>query len=652
MSTRTGICNFCGTGCGHLLAVDGGAVRGVFALPDHPVSRGRLCVRGWHVHELLATRDRIVTPLVRRNGRLEPASYDEAVAAAAEGLSRHSGDEIAFLASPRASNEDNYHLAKLARTVFKSANIGLSSDQGHGDAADVLLEGAGFPAMLGAFTEIRRAKLILVAGGDIAKLNPIVGSEIHRAARGGAELVTLSSRSTQIAKLSGRHLWIKPGTLRHTLAALAKVLIERGWQDAAFLKDRVDGFDDFARQLAGLDLAALTAASGLEPAEIEDLARRLSQAPSAVAFFTSGIAGLDRASVALLFDLFLAAGKIGREGCGVNPVTGISNIVGSYDVGASPRFLAGYRRAEGAAAGRTPRELLAAGPTPLKAMLAADRDEEIIRHAAKLRKLETLVYIGAYTNPFADFAHVVIPSATYAEADGTYTNAERRIQLNRRKVEPPPGVRPAWRIYADIAAKRGAFWPAATAEDVLGEIASTVPAYRAVTYAGLERGFGLQWPCDARHPGGTVRFDAASAPARLRFVPAGADFAVPAPSKDFPFLLMAGKANYFWHRNNIMKKTQIPRREYNALLLLYPQGFVELAASDAKALGVRDRAPVKVAAAGGSMRVAVRISADVKPGTAFVPHFIEDMVPGFLNAAGAAIDEDQESAIPVRIEKV
>lgn len=652
MSTRTGICNFCGTGCGHLLKVDNGVARGVFASPDHPVSQGRLCVRGWHIHELLSTQDRILAPMVRRNGRLEPVSYDEAIAAAADGLSRRSGDEIAFLASPRSSNEDNYCLAKLARTVFRTPNIGLASDQGHGDAADVLLEGAGFPAMLGALTEIRKAKLILVVGGDIAKLNPIVGSEIHRAARRGAELVTMSGRLTQIAKLSGRHLWFKPGTLRHGLAALAKVLVERGWHDASFLRDRAEGFDDFARYLAGLDLSALAAASGLEPGAIEDLARSLAQAPTAMAFFTSGIAGLDRPSVALLFDLFLAAGKIGREGCGVNSVAGICNIVGSYDVGASPRFLAGWRRAEGPAAGRTPRELLAADPTPLKAMMVVDRDEEIVRHAAKLKALECLVYVGAYGNPFVEFAHVVIPSATYAEADGTYTNTERRIQLNRKKIEPPPGVRPAWRVCADIAARRGASWPGASAEDVMREIAAAVPAYGAVTYAGLEKGFGLQWPVDAGHPAGTVRFDAAAAPRRLRFVPAGADLGVAAVSKDFPFLLMAGKANYFWHRNNVMKKTQIPKREYNALLLLYPRGFVELAASDAKALGVRDRAPVNVVAEGGSMRVAVRISGDVKPGTAFVPYFIEDMVPGFLNAAGAAIDEDQESAIPVRIEKV
>jgi predicted molibdopterin-dependent oxidoreductase YjgC len=652
MSTHTGVCNFCGTGCGHMLEVGGGAVRGVFASPGHPVSRGRLCVRGWHIHELLATKDRITTPAIRRDGRLQPVPYDEAVAYAADRLARYSGDEIAFLASPRASNEDNFLLAKLARTVFRTPHVGLASDQGHGDAAEVLLEGTGMPAMSGALTEIRKARFILVVGADIARLNPIVGSEIHMAARSGADLVTLSPRSAQMAKLSGTHLWTRPGTLRHALAAAAKVLVERGRHAEMFLRDRAEGFADFASYLSGLDLAGLTAASGLSLETIEDLARRLSQAPSAMAFFSSGISGLDRDTVALLHDLFLAAGQAGREGCGVNPVTAICNVVGSTDVGASPRFLAGHRRAEGPAAGRTPRELLAAVPSPLKAMVVADRDEEIVRHAARIQGLEFVLYIGAYANPFVDFAHAVLPAATYAETDGTYTNAERRIQLSRKKVDPPAGVRPAWRIYADLAARRGTAWAVPSAEGVMAEIAAAVPAYAGVTYAKLEKGHGLQWPCDAGRPAGTVRLDAAGLGRKLRFVAVSADFAAPAPTADFPFLLMAGKANYFWHRNNVMKKTQIPKREYNALLLLYPRGFVEISAADAKRLGLRDRAAVDVVAAGGSMRVAVRISGDVKPGTVYVPYFIEDMVPGFLNAAGAAIDEDQDSAIPVRIEKV
>jgi formate dehydrogenase major subunit len=651
MSTHSGVCNFCGTGCGHLLKVDDGAVRGVFASPGHPISRGRLCVRGWHIHELLATEDRIVTPLIRRGGRLEPVSYDEAVASAADRLARYSGDEVAFLASPRASNEDNYLLAKLARTVFRSPNIGLASDQGHAAAVDVLLDGAGLPAMLGALTEIRKAELILVAGADLARLNPIVGSEIHLAARNGADVISLSSRRTQISKLSRKHLWLNPGTMRHALAAVAKVMVERGLEDRDSIRAHTDGFEGFSRFLSGLDLEALMVAASLQRDEVEDLAGRLARARSAMAFFSSGISGLDRGSVALLYNLFLTAGQVGREGCGVNPVTGICNIVGSYDVGAVPRFLPGHRRAEGQAAGHTPRELLAAEPTPLKALVVADRDEEIVRHAAKIQGLDCVVFVSAYTNPFMDFAHIVLPSASFAEADGTYTNAERRIQLNRRKVEPPAGVRPAWRVYADIAGRRGAGWSYASAEDVMAEIAASVPAYAAVTYAKLGKGFGLQWPCDARHEEGTTRLSVDDLPRRLAFVPAEPDFRTPAASEAFPFLLMAGKANHFWHRNNVMKKTHLPKREYNALLLLYPKGFVELAAADAARIGVRDRSSVNVVSAGGSMRVAVRISEDVKPGTAYVPYFIDDMVPGFLTAQGGSLDEDQDSVIPVRLEK-
>ncbi len=652
MIYKTGVCNFCGTGCGHLLKVGDGAVRGVFASPGHPVSRGRLCVRGWHIHELLATGDRITAPLVRKGDRLQPVPYDEAVGLAAERLSRYSGDEVAFLASPRASNEDNFLLARLARDVFHTNNIALASDQGHAHSADVLLEGTGMPAMTGALTEIRKADLILVVGADITKLNPIIGSEIHRTARAGADLVTLSSRRTQIAELSREHLWLKPGTKKAALAAVAKVMIKQGWQDKDFVRTRTEGFDAFARSLDGLDLDGIEAATGLTPAAIEGLARRLSGPGSAMAFFSSGISGLDRETVAMIYDLFLLAGKVGREGCGINPVTGISNIVGSYDVGASRGFLPGHRKVAGPDAGRTPDELLAADPTPLKALVVADHDEELIRQAERIKGLELVVYVGAYENPFAGLAHVVLPAATYAEADGTFTNTERRIQLNRKKVEPPKGVLPAWRIYADIAAKSGSGRAYGSAEEVMADIAASVPAYAAVTYPKLEKGFGLQWPIDAAHPDGTARLSVEDLSRKLMFVPVCGDLGGPVVSDEFPIRLMAGKANYFWHRNNVMKKTHIPKREYNALLLLYPKGFVEIASEDATRLGVRDRGPVAVVSAAGSMKVAARLSKDIRPGTAYVPYFIGEMVSGFLNAPGAAVEQGEDSVIPVRIEKV
>jgi predicted molibdopterin-dependent oxidoreductase YjgC len=219
-------------------------------------------------------------------------------------------------------------------------------------------------------------------------------------------------------------------------------------------------------------------------------------------------------------------------------------------------------------------------------------------------------------------------------------------------VEPPTGVLPAWCIYADIAAKRGASRAYASAEEVMAAIAAAVPAYSAVTYPKLEKDFGLQWPVDAAHPDGTRRLSVEDLSRRLKFVPIRGEFGGPAVSDGFPIRLMAGKASTFWHQNNVMKKTHIPKREYNALLLLYPEGFVEIAAEDAVKLGVRDRGPVAVVSAGGSMKVAARVSRDIKPGTAYVPYFIGKMVPGFLDVPGAAVEQGEDSVIPVRIEKV
>lgn len=668
MIYKTGICNFCGTGCGHLLKVGDGAVKGVFASPDHPVSQGRLCVRGWHIHELLTTRERITRPRVRRNGVLEEVSFEEAVSLAADRLAALPPEAVAFRASPRASNEDNYLLGKLARAVFGTNNIDLASDAGHGNTVDVLLESGGLPVLLASVADIRKAGVILVIGTDITKQNPILGSELHKAARGGARLITLSSRVTQIAKLSGTHLQSSPGSKRVVLAAMAKALIDEGLEDRAFIGGNTVGFESFARALKAFDMGRVARLTGLDPEAIREAARGLARAGTAMAVFASGISGLDRETIAMAHNLLLAAGKAGREGCGLLPATGVCNIAGSFDMGATPRFLPGYAKAGDVSSaerigklwsarlngrpGRTVDELLAASPSPLKALVVADHDEGIIRHAGAIKGLDLVVYVGAYDNPFADLAHVVLPAATYAETDGTYTNTERRIQLNRKKVESGPGILPAWRIWTAIAAKRGVSWPYRTSSDVMEEIAAAVPAYSAVTYGKLEKGFGLQWPCDARHPEGSPRPGPGELSGRLSFAAVSGEFAAPAPTDEYPFLLTVGTDNHFWHTNNIMKKTHIPKREYNALLLLYPKGLVEISAEDAARIGVRDKRPVKVVSASGSMQVSAKVSADVRPGSVYVPYFVEGMIPGFLEAHGSLLAGGEDSVVPVRIERV
>ncbi len=234
MSYHPGVCNFCGTGCGHLLQVEGGAVRGVFPSPGHPVSRGRLCVRGWHIHELMASEDRIVRPLVRGSDGLEPASWDAALGRAAEALRGFRPGEIAVWASPRASNEDVFSLVRLGRAVLRTPHIDLFSEAWFSSTAQVLREGTGWPGASASLTDIRSADFLLVVGTDLTRQNPIIASELHFAARAGADLTTISSRTTQMARLSGTHVRPWPGSKKARPGGHAQDSHRRGPGHAGF----------------------------------------------------------------------------------------------------------------------------------------------------------------------------------------------------------------------------------------------------------------------------------------------------------------------------------------------------------------------------------------------------------------------------------
>jgi predicted molibdopterin-dependent oxidoreductase YjgC len=191
-------------------------------------------------------------------------------------------------------------------------------------------------------------------------------------------------------------------------------------------------------------------------------------------FFSSGISGFDKDTVSYIYNLFLTAGKVGREGCGVNPVTGINNLQGSYDMGIAPDLLTGFQtlvdpparekfnRAWGTKIppdpGKSIYELLAGGSKKLKALVVVEHDESIIRNANEIKKLDFVAYIGSYQNNFMNYAHVVLPIATYVESDGTFTNTERRVQLSKKKLEPSKNIVPGWKLYTMIAEKAGAKW--------------------------------------------------------------------------------------------------------------------------------------------------------------------------------------------------
>jgi formate dehydrogenase major subunit len=661
-----GICNFCGTGCGHFLQVEEGVITGVVPSQSHPVSKGKLCVRGWHIHELLRTDERITEPLVRRNGSMEKVSYEEAITMVNDIISKISSpsEEVAVLASPRSSNEDNYLLMKLARSVFKTNNLSCGSESGHRSSLNVLYKGTGMAGMTGSIEEIQKAEVILVVGSDIGKLNPIVASNIHIAAMKGAKLITISSTASQIAKLSSIHIQQKPGMKKIVLNTMAKCILDENLQDKAYIDKYTAGFKDFESTVKSINAGTISETTGVAFEEIRNAARILAGAKTAMAFFTSGISGLNEETIAALFNLFVLTGKIGKEGCGVNPVTGISNLQGAYDMGVAPDILPGFKPLNdktaakiwntdiNAVPGKFVYDLIADDSSKLKILIVAEHDEGIIRYADQIKEMDIVIYIGAFENKFTELADIVIPVADYVEYDGTYTNFERRIQLSAKKVEPNKNVIPAWKLYTMIAAKAGQNWNYKNSSDVMDEIAKVNPDYAKVTHAKLANTFGIQWPCDEKNENGSNRLKIESMKDKINFVSSGDGKTGETKNSEYQYELVVGKSEHFWHQNNLMRKTFIPKREFDAMLLLYPEGFIEISGEDAKKLAVRDKWPVSITSAKGSMKAVVKISEDVKSGTAYIPYFIQDTVSDFLLKHNYLIAQGEEAIIPIKIEKV
>lgn len=633
MNYHACVCNLCGTGCGQFLKTDGRRVLGVAPVIGHPVSKGKLCVRGWHVNELLSTNERITTPLIRTGGQLQTASYDEAISLLVERMGEFDGEdgEIGVLASARSSNEDCFALNRLTREVFKTRVVGVGAEAGHRNSMACLSHAFGHPGAVGSLTNIDRADYILVVGTDITRQNPVIGGNIHAAARRGARVVTMSSSRTQIAKLSTKHFQQKPGTKGLLINALAKALhaLRTVNHERHGHIDKLPGYTRYIDSLRSISSVALETASGIRYEEIEEEARLLDRSQSVVILFSSGISGLDRPTVEAITNLAVLTGKFDDDRSSLIPVAGISNLQGSFDMGMSGE------------PGNSVFKNLSEPRSPLRALFVVDHDDGIIHNRERIEALDFVAYCGAFRNPFTALADVVFPLTAYNESDGSYTATDRRVQLVKANTGNPGDCLPGWRLYQAIGDKAGLRWGYREAADVFADIAQSIPGYADLNHSRLARGYGQHWDVNAFASAGKRQFH----DVRIEYPKAPT-------SDEFPFALMIGKAHHFWHQNNLMRKTMIPRREYDQNLLLYPQGYVEICPEDAQKLKVKDKWSVQVtSAAGTTMKIAVMVSEDVQSGTAYIPYFIKNMISDFLIRYDNAFSAGEESIIPVRIEE-
>ncbi|MBI5394322.1 MAG: molybdopterin-dependent oxidoreductase [Verrucomicrobia bacterium] len=665
-------CTFCGVGCGLYLEADGTRINGVYPSMSHPTNEGKICVRGWNVHEVASSPERLRSPLLRKHGQFTEVSWEEALGFVASRIreirAQHGPDALMFLNSPRCSNEESYLLQKLARAVVGTNNVDHGTGVYCNNSINVLLDMLGVPAATNSISELAQSEVIIVDGVDLGRQLPTIGGRVIRSKLSGSKLIVIDTRRHRVAESADIFLQIKPGTEVMLYGAMAKIIVDRGLMNLPFIRACCRDYERFLEQVRDYDLLQAAEACGVAADLIEAAALAYARAKSAALLYSTGIETRRKDAIRAIVNLTLLAGHIGKPGAGLFPLTEHNNLQGVCDMGVLPDRLPGYRPVADAAARASVASVWGAQPPAAPGVGARSILEGLSR--GKIKLLWLLRYDPVATEMFGNaadalkecdlvvaqhlfmtettrHAHVVLPVAAFGEERVTYTSTERRIQIADQVIELPPGTVPSWLQLTRLGRLLGADWNYQSAADVMDEIGRVVPFYSGANYDNLAREYGRQWPCTKERPLGTRTLFADGIPVgAFKFVPVPRPAATVTVSAEYPFTVVFGHSLYYWHRNVLVRHSETLKREYRILLLDYPEGFVEINTDDAKALGIRDGEKIRLRADHGSAVAAARVTHEVKSGTVFVPFFVREVQKQIV--APAAEDE----RVPVRLEKL
>jgi formate dehydrogenase major subunit len=638
--TRT-TCPYCGVGCEMLVGTRDGRISEVRPALDAPVNRGHLCVKGRAAHGFTSSPERVTRPLIRDDGTWRPASWDEAIRAAADGfrrvIERAGPNAVAILGSARATNEENYLVQKLARIVFGTNNVDCCARVCHAPSAVGLREMLGTGAATSSFDDIERAKTILVWGTNTTENHPVVGARIKQAARRGATLVVVDPRRIELADYAKLHLQPRPGSNVLLLNALAHVILEEGFVDLDFARERVDGLDEFRRFVSDYAPEEVAERCDVAAESIRAAARLYAGSGPAISFHGLGVTEHHQGTEGVmgLVNLALLTGNVGKPGTGVNPLRGQNNVQGAAHMGCEPAHLPGYapldqaRSRVGAiwgaeipeAPGLDAMEMLdAAEAGDLEALWVIGWDLLLTQpNAAATRRalanLDVLVVQDLFLNETArELATIVLPAASAFEKDGTFMNSERRVQRVRKVVEPPGEARSDAEIVAHVAREmgHGTQFDFDDADAIWDEVRRVWSPGAGISTERLDAPGGVQWPCPTDgHPGTTLlhseEFAGMGRRTTLRQIEWRAD--VEERSDEYPLVLVTGRALYQFNAATMTARS--------ATQPLRPTDRLEVSAADASRFGLHDAEPVRVRSHYGDAVLPVEITGRVPEGVVF-----------------------------------
>ena len=642
----TTVCPYCGCGCLMEMRTKDGRIVEVRGLPGQGASRGLLCVKGRFGFDFIHHEDRLTTPLIRRNGELQPATWEEALDLIAQRLAeikaKHGPQALAGLASAKCTNEENYLMQKLTRAVLGTNSIDHCARLCHASTVVGLARAFGSGAMTNSIDDMPASDVIFIIGSNTTECHPVIGAVIKRAAKSGkTKLIVADPRAIELTEYADLHLQHRPGTDVALINAFANVILAEELEDKDFIATRTEGFEEFRRAVAPYTPEFAAKITRVPADDIRAAARLYASAGAASIVYSMGITqhttGTD--NVLALANLALLTGSIGRPGTGVNPLRGQNNVQGACDMGALPNVYPGYQsvadetlrakfeKAWGvplpAEPGLTVVEIVnAAADGDIKGLFIMGEnpmlsDPDITHVEEALKSLEFLAVQDIFLTETAQLADVVLPAAGFAEKDGTFTNTERRVQRLRKGLAAPGEARADWDILCDLARRMGYDMAYSGPAAIQNEIASLTPSYGGITYDRLETE-SLQWPCPTEdHPGTPILHTERFTRGLGKFHPVEFTEAKELPDDDYPFLLSTGRILQHFHTGTMTRHSEV-------LDTLVSVGAIEINPADAEKLGLADGDMVEVASRRGKIEIAAKLTDGVVPGTVFLAfHFKE-----------------------------
>ncbi len=645
------VCGYCSVGCSIVVGARDGRIVRVRSDEDLGANKGNLCVKGRFGWEYVQSPERLTTPLVRRGDSLVPCTWQEAIGIVAQRFLqiRERGEELGGLGSARLTNEEAYLFQKLLRGALYTNNVDHAGGYAYtGHLA--LRESLGYAASTGSFRDIQDADVILALRSDLSETHPVAKYEVVQAVKKHrAKLIVVNSRAVRLNKFASLDLRVRPGTEIALLNGMLRMIMNERLVDEAFIRSRAKGLDDLRNSLAGCTPDRIESITGVPAQSLREAALCLANAGQAVILVSAG-SDPDSGDAMLLraaANLALVAARLGNSPVRIMLMGEKNNTQGALDMGLSPSLLPGYRAVEDRSARdrltglwgmpapvapgmNAPAMLKAAEEGRLKGLyvvgenpLAAYPDAGQAERA--LAALDFLVVQDCFLTETAVMAHVVLPAAAFAEKEGTYTSAERRVQHVRPAVLPPGQAHPDLWILNAIAREMqrplteaeggGAPETASRAlcEAVMKEIRAAIPLYGGIDYTRLDaqaQNAGLQWPCtSADDPGTPLLYEKDFPEGKARLFPV--EWEDRPLSGEYPWILVSGPV--LFHSGTVSLRSAGLKR-------LRGEAWIEINPEDAGKLGCTEGERLVLESPLGKAGARAVVTGQTAPGVVFMPH--------------------------------